>query len=96
MPHLSVVARGLFSVPVSSANVERLFSAAGRFITRRRPNLSGRNACQILFGHANIVRGVRGDVKQSDDGLDGDASAFVGAPAGTPVGTPVGPLVESS
>ena len=29
---------------------------------RRRPNLSGFSACEILFGHANMVRDVRGDM----------------------------------
>ena len=61
MPHLAVVARQVFCVPASSANVERLFSAAGRAITRRRPRLGAPHANSLIYGHANVVRGVRGD-----------------------------------
>ena len=60
MPHLAVVARQIFSVPASSANVERLFSAAGRAITRRRPRLQAFHAANLIYGHANVVRGVKG------------------------------------
>ncbi len=59
-PMLSHVARQVFAVPASTANVERLFSAAGRAINRRRPRLKSQNAAAMLFGHANVVRGFRG------------------------------------
>jgi hypothetical protein len=60
MPYLAVVARHLFGIPASTSSLERLFSAAGRAVTRRRPRLSSKRASHLIFGHANVVRGVTG------------------------------------
>jgi hypothetical protein len=60
MPYLALVARHLFGIPASTSSLERLFSAAGRAITRRRPRLSSKRASHLIFGHANVVRGVTG------------------------------------
>ena len=35
MPHLAVVAQHVLGVPASTANIERLFSAAGRAVSKR-------------------------------------------------------------
>ena len=61
MQFLSKAARGFFSIPASTSNCERLFSGVGRAVTRHRPNLSECNACGIVFRHANVARGVRGE-----------------------------------
>ena len=60
MPNVALVARWLLSIPPSTAALERLFSAAGRGITRRRPRLQGRRGARLLYGHANVVRGISG------------------------------------
>ena len=59
---LSLVALAILAIPASTANVERLFSAAGRAINRRRPQLQRKPVSYMLFGHANIVRGVSPEV----------------------------------
>ena len=60
MPYLAAVAQHVFSVPASTVVVERLFSAAGRAVTRRRPRLSAMRAANTILGHANVSRGVTG------------------------------------
>ena len=57
-PLLALVARQLFSAPCSTADVERLFSAAGRAVNRRRRHLHLSTAESLIYGHANVVRGV--------------------------------------
>jgi hypothetical protein len=59
-PHLAGVATSVFAVPASTAALERLFSAAGRAVNRRRPRLRPDRACVIITGHANVVRGITG------------------------------------
>ena len=59
-PHLSLVAMHYLGIPGSTASLERLFSAAGLAVTRRRPRLTATRACGLIFGHANVVRGYRG------------------------------------
>ena len=59
-PLISIVASWVFAVPASTASLERLFSAAGRAITRRRPRLQAKNAAELIFGHCNVVRGING------------------------------------
>ena len=48
MPHLATLARDVFGVPASTAALERLFSAAGRAITRRLPRLQTKGACRSV------------------------------------------------
>ncbi|CAF3823629.1 unnamed protein product [Rotaria sp. Silwood1] len=48
-PHLSKLARKIFSVPCSSAAVERGFSAAGQIVTQRRSNLEPSTINDIIF-----------------------------------------------
>ena len=54
MPALAQFAQAALGVPGSSAALERLFSKAGLFITRRRPRLKPGRASDMLFGHANV------------------------------------------
>ena len=60
LPYLAAVAFQLLTVPASTAQVERLFSAAGRAIGRRRPRLSVKRAAALIYGHANVTRGLTG------------------------------------
>ena len=60
MPHVALVAQHVLGAPASTANIERLFSAAGRAITRRRPRLQPGRAADLIFAHANAVRGMTG------------------------------------
>ena len=60
MPLLAVVAAQVLGVPASTASLERLFSAAGRAVTRRRPQLQTHRAAALIFGHANVAKGVVG------------------------------------
>jgi hypothetical protein len=48
-PCLSLIARRLFSIPVTSAAVERSFSAAGLTITERRSSLDPSTVNDILL-----------------------------------------------
>ena len=48
-PCLSLIARRLFSIPVTSAAVERSFSAAGIVITECRPSLDPSTVNDVLF-----------------------------------------------
>ena len=57
---LGSLAAVVLGVPTSTASLERLFSDAGRAITRRHPRLQPRNAAGLIFGHANIQFGVTG------------------------------------
>ena len=51
----------LLGVPPSSAAVERTFSAAGRFIDRKRPWLKEETASSYLLAHENLNRGWTGE-----------------------------------
>ena len=66
MPHIAVVASHALGVPASTANAERLFSAAGRAVTRRRPRLGRKRAALLIFAHANAVRGVTVPFRKSE------------------------------
>jgi hypothetical protein len=59
-PLLAAVAMHLFSLPASTAALERLFSAAGRAVNRRRPTLRSTAGADLIFGHANVRRGHTG------------------------------------
>ena len=48
-PNLARLARRYFSIPCSSAAVERQFSAAGQIVTQRRSNLDPSTVNNILF-----------------------------------------------
>ena len=56
MPNIAVIAQWHLGIPGSTAALERLFSAAGRAVTRRRPRLRSKRAAHFIYGHANIVR----------------------------------------
>ncbi|CAF1603766.1 unnamed protein product [Adineta ricciae] len=58
-PCLSLIARRLFSIPVTSAAVERSFSAAGLVVTKRRSSLDPRTLNDILF-----VRSIQNILEQ--------------------------------
>jgi hypothetical protein len=48
-PYLTRLAARYFSIPCSSASVERQFSAAGQIITQRRSNLDPSTVNNIIF-----------------------------------------------
>ena len=58
MPYLAALASQIFAIPASTAALERLFSAAGRAIGRRRPRLTSKRASAMIFGHANVVNNI--------------------------------------
>ena len=60
MPHLAAAAMHLFSLPASTAALERLFSAASRAVNKQRPRLKAKSAAGMIFGHANVARGHTG------------------------------------
>jgi hypothetical protein len=60
LPYLATLAFQILGIPASTSQVERLFSAAGRAIGRRRPRLSAKRGAQIIYGHANVTRGITG------------------------------------
>jgi hypothetical protein len=54
-PELARLARLYLSIPASSAEVERLFSASGRIITEERARLSERRSQQMLMLKKNKI-----------------------------------------
>jgi hypothetical protein len=48
-PKLSVLARSLFGIPVSSCTSERIFSPTGRILEEWRQNLSDDTVDDLLF-----------------------------------------------
>ena len=60
LPFLAAVAFQILGIPASTAQVERLFSAAGRAIGRRRPRLRVKRAAQLIYSHSNVCRGITG------------------------------------
>ena len=62
MPLLAMVARDALGTPASTASLERLFSAAGRAVTRRRPRLQSKGAANLIFGHASVAKGIDGAI----------------------------------
>lgn len=48
-PQLSLLAKSLFGVPASSATAERIFSASGRILEKRRQSLNSENVDDILM-----------------------------------------------
>ena len=63
-PHLASVAMHLAGMPASTAALERLFSAAGRAVTKSRPRLHDASAAKLIYGHANVRRGHTGASKR--------------------------------
>lgn len=53
-PTLAKMAREYLAVQVSSAPLERLFSAAGVAITEKRRKMGGEKAADIIFLHENM------------------------------------------
>ena len=53
---LSLVARAILAI--SMTNFKRCFSATGKAIILRRPCVQKKPAADMLFGHADIVRGL--------------------------------------
>ena len=89
----------MYAVLASSTNVERFFNAAGRVVCKRKPNLHGFSACEFLFGHANMVRNVRGDALPSLSRpanvpaiLEGPAATFGNPAVGSAMGAFSSPL----
>jgi hypothetical protein len=62
LPCLALLARRLFSIPVTSAAVERSFSAAGVAVTERRSSLDPSTVNDILF-----VRSVQNILERKPD-----------------------------
>jgi len=60
-PHLSKLACRIFSIPCSSAAVERTFSAAGQVVNQRRSNLDPTSLNDILF-----LRSIENNKKKTD------------------------------
>ena len=56
--HISLLARHLFSIAGSSAELERMFSRSGQVVNAKRPRLHADTATEIMFCHENILRGV--------------------------------------
>ena len=56
--HLSLLARHLFSIAGSTAELERTFSRCSGVANAKRPRLHGDTATEIMFCHENIIRGV--------------------------------------
>ena len=52
-PNLSKIAKKLLSVPATSASSERIFSASGNLLTKKRNKLSGDIAAAIVFLHGS-------------------------------------------
>jgi len=48
-PQLSSLAKSLFGIPASSATAERIFSASGRILEKRRQSLNPDNVDDILM-----------------------------------------------
>ena len=48
-PQLSSLAKSLFAIPASSATAERIFSASGRILEKRRQSLNPDNVDDILM-----------------------------------------------
>jgi len=53
-PQISVIAKNLLAVPATSVPAERLFSKAGRVVTKARAALGGSFAAKIIFLNSNI------------------------------------------
>ncbi|CAF1164306.1 unnamed protein product [Didymodactylos carnosus] len=49
LPHMTKLARRVFSIPASSTAVERTFSSAGNVISQRRTNLSPSTVNDIIL-----------------------------------------------
>ena len=52
-PHLATVAKGILSIPASSAASEQSFSVAGSTVSQRRTAIDSDNLEDILFVHSN-------------------------------------------
>ena len=65
MPHVAAAAMQVFSLPASTAALERLFSAAARAVNKSRPRLAAKTAAGIIYGHANVRRGIQGSPAQA-------------------------------
>ena len=69
MPRIALVAMFVFSIPASTAAVERPFSSAGNLINRKGPRLLESRAAKMLFGHENVVRGYDGKQPKTQYGV---------------------------
>ena len=56
--HLSLLARRLFSIAGSTAELERMFSRSSGVANAKRPRISGKTATEIMFCHENMIRGA--------------------------------------
>jgi hypothetical protein len=54
-PQLARVARAVFCIPMADAEVERVFSAAGLIVTKRRNRLKSLQVSKILFVKRNLA-----------------------------------------
>jgi hypothetical protein len=57
-PHISALAQRMLSIPGGAAELERMFSHAGRAVGPQRPRLDPKSATEVMFCHENICRGV--------------------------------------
>jgi hypothetical protein len=72
LPSLSLLARRLFSIPVTSAGVERSFSAAGLVLTERHCSLDPNTVNDVLF-----VRSIQASLDQKSDFLSSNHGVFL-------------------
>src|SRR5271156_4243671 len=65
LPKLSILTRQIFSIPATSASVERQFSSAGVIFNDRRTRLSGENLENII-----LIRSIENQDKNNIGMLD--------------------------
>jgi len=71
-PHVALGARCLLSIPATSVTFERVFSRAGRIVTKQRARMTGSNAEKYTVLSDNFRRRRQRDVS-GGDGCEGSS-----------------------